>query len=124
MLYRRSEQVRQEVSDQSQLPLGSILYQLANANIHYPRSKTWSEEVLTDLKDYSVAEDKQGGLQAIYSWKDVVHDAISTLTQENDLGVWTWDENHYLGHIKMFPKLLRSVYIDQWVRGLWRGTIF
>jgi hypothetical protein len=36
------------------------------------------------------------------------------LTAEDDAGVWNWDENHYLGNIKMFPlawrTLLRAVY--------------
>jgi hypothetical protein len=36
------------------------------------------------------------------------------LTGENNVGVWNWDDNHYLGDIKMFPlawrNLQRSVY--------------
>jgi hypothetical protein len=96
-----------------QVPLGSIFYQTVTVNIHYPRSNTWSEEVIADLKAYIVAEDRQGGLHVICSLKDAVQDAINTLTDENGLGVWNWDENYYLGHIKMCPpawrKLLCSV---------------
>jgi hypothetical protein len=96
------------------VPLGSIIYQTVTVNIHYPRSNTWRKDVIADLKAYSVAEDIHSGLQLISSCKDAVQDAISTLTDENDLGVWNWDENHYLGHIKMFPlawrKFPRSVY--------------
>jgi hypothetical protein len=47
-------------------------------------------------------------------WNDAVQSAISSLTQEDGVGVWNWDENHYLGNIKMFPlawrTLLRTVY--------------
>jgi hypothetical protein len=47
-------------------------------------------------------------------WNDAVQSAISSLTQEDDVGVWNWDDNHYLGNIKMFPlawrTLLRTVY--------------
>jgi hypothetical protein len=36
------------------------------------------------------------------------------LTAEDDVGVWNWDENHYLWNIKIFPlawrTLLRAVY--------------
>jgi hypothetical protein len=39
---------------------------------------------------------------------------IRSFTQEDDVGVWNWDENHYLGNIKMFPlswrTLMRTVY--------------
>jgi hypothetical protein len=39
---------------------------------------------------------------------------MSSLTAEDDVVVWNWDDNHYLGNIKMFPlawrTLLRAVY--------------
>jgi hypothetical protein len=121
-------ELRQEVSDQSQVPLGSIIYQSVTVNIHYPRPNNWSEEVIADLRSYSVAEDRQGGLQVVRSWKDAVQDAISILMEENDLGVSNWDENNYLGHIKMYPlawrTLLRSVYKSMGNGSLARDYMF
>jgi hypothetical protein len=74
----------------------------------------WTEDVIADLKAYSAAEDKQGGLQVLCNWNDALQSEICSLTQEDDVGVWNWDENHYLGNIKMFPlawrTLLRDVY--------------
>jgi hypothetical protein len=106
--------LRQDVSDQLQVPLGSILYQPVTFNIHYPKSCAWTEDVIADLKACSAAEDKQGGLQVLCDWKDAVQSEISSFTAEYDVGVWNWDENHYLGNIKMFPlswrTLLRAVY--------------
>jgi hypothetical protein len=58
-------ELRQDVSDQLQVPLGSILYQPVTVNIHYPKSGTWYEDVIADIKAYSAAEDKQGGLQVL-----------------------------------------------------------
>jgi hypothetical protein len=88
--------------------------QPVTVNIHYPKLCVWTEDVITDLKAYSAAEDKQGGLQVLCDWNDAVQSAISSLTQEDDVGVWNWDENHYLRNIKMFPlacrTLLRTVY--------------
>jgi hypothetical protein len=105
---------RQYVSDQLQVPLGSILYQPITVNIHYPKSCVWTEDVIADLKAYSAAEDKQRGLQVLCAWKDALQSAISYLTAEDDVGVWNWDENHYLGNIKIFPlawrTLSRAVY--------------
>jgi hypothetical protein len=96
------------------VPLGSILYQRVTVNIHYPKSCVWTEDVISDLKAYSAAEDKQGGLQVLCTWKDALQSAISSLTAEDGACVWNWDENHYLGNIKMFPlawrTLLRAVY--------------
>jgi hypothetical protein len=107
-------ELQQDVSDQLWVPLGSILYQPVTVNIHYPKSCVWTEDVIADIKAYSVAEDKQGGLQVLCDWKDAVQSAISYLTEEDDVGFWHWDENHYLGNIKMFPldwsTLLRAVY--------------
>jgi hypothetical protein len=71
-------ELRQDVSDQLQVPLGSILYQLVSVNIDYPKSHTWDEEVVTDLKAYSAAEDKQGGLQVLCDWKDAVQSVINS----------------------------------------------
>jgi hypothetical protein len=56
---------RQDVSDQLQVPLGSILFQPVTVNIHYPKSCVWTEDVIADLKACSAAEDKQGGLQVL-----------------------------------------------------------
>jgi hypothetical protein len=46
--------------------------------------------------------------------KEALQSAINSLTEEDEVGVWNWDENHYLGNIKMFSlswsKLLRAVY--------------
>jgi hypothetical protein len=107
-------ELRQNVSDQLQVPLGSILYQPFTVNIHYPKSCTWTGDVIADLKAYSVAEDNQGELQVLCAWKDAVQSAISSLNAKDGVGVWNWDENHYLGNIKMFPlawrTLLRAVY--------------
>jgi hypothetical protein len=80
-------ELRQDVSDQLQVPLGSIRYQPVIVNIHYPKSCVLTEDVIADLKDYSVAEDKQGGLHVLYAWKDAVQSATSYLTAEDDLGV-------------------------------------
>jgi hypothetical protein len=97
-----------------QVPVGSIHYQPITVIIHYPKSNTWSQEVIEDLNSYSVTEDRQGGLQVIRSWKDAVQDAISGLAEEDDLGVWNWDDNHYLANINMFTlawrTLLRAVF--------------
>jgi hypothetical protein len=73
-------ELRQDTSDQLQVPLGSILYQPVTVNIHYPKSCVWTEDVIADIKAYSVAEDKQGGLQVLCDWKDAVQSAISSLT--------------------------------------------
>jgi hypothetical protein len=109
-----TNELRQDVSHQLQVPLGSILYQPVTVNIHYPKSCTWTEDVITDLKAYSVAEDKQGGLQVLCAWNDAVQYVISYLTADDDVGVWNWDAHHYLGNIKMFPlawrTLLRAIY--------------
>jgi hypothetical protein len=94
-------QLREDVSDQLQVPLGSILYQPVTVNINYPKS-------------YSPVEDKQGGQQVLCVWKDAVQSAIDSLTGEDDVGVYNWDDQHYLGNIKMFllawMTLLRAVY--------------
>jgi hypothetical protein len=107
-------ELRKDASDQLQVPIGSILYQPVTVNIRYPKLCIWTEDVIADLKAYIAAEDKQGGLQALCDWNDALKSAISSLTQEDDVGVWNWDENHYLGNIKIFPlawrTLLRTVY--------------
>jgi hypothetical protein len=102
-------ELRQDVSDQLQVHLGSILYQPVTVNIHYPKSCVWTEDVIADLKDYSAAEDKQGGLQVLCNWKEAVQSAINSLTEEDDVGVWNCDEKHYLGNIKMFPLAWRTL---------------
>jgi hypothetical protein len=96
-------ELRQEASDQLQVPVRSILYQPVTVHIHYPKSNTWSQEVIEDLRACIVAEDRQGGLQVIRSWKVTVQDAISGLAGEYNLSLWNWDKNRYLGYIKMFP---------------------
>jgi hypothetical protein len=58
-------ELRQDVSDQLQVPLGSILNQPVTVNIHYPKSCVWTEDVIAYLKVYSAAEDKQVGLQLL-----------------------------------------------------------
>jgi hypothetical protein len=107
-------ELQQYVSDQLQVPLGSILYQPVTVNIHYPKSGTWDEDVIADIKVYSAAKDKQGGLQILCAWKHAVKSAINYLTREDDVCVWNWDGNHLFGNIKMFPlawrTLLRAVY--------------
>jgi hypothetical protein len=107
-------ELRQDVSDQLQVPLGSILYKTVTVDIHYPKSFVWTEDFIADLKAYSAAEDKQGGLQVLCACKDTVQSAISFLTAEDNVGVWNWEENHYLGNIKMFPlawgTFLHAVY--------------
>jgi hypothetical protein len=107
-------ELRQKVSDQLQFTLGRILYQPVNVNIHYPKSGNWDKDIIADINAYSAAEDTQGGLQVLCAWKDAIQSAINYLTGENDVGVWNWDENHYLGNINMFPlawrTLLRAVY--------------
>jgi hypothetical protein len=60
-----TNELQHNVSDQLQVPLGSILYQPFTVNIHYPKSCIWTEDTITDLKAYSVAEDKKGGLQVL-----------------------------------------------------------
>jgi hypothetical protein len=102
-------ELRQDVSDQLQVPLGSIVYHPVTVNIRYPKSCTWTEDFIADLKAYSAAEDKQGGLQVLCAWKDAVKYAISSLTAEDNIGVWNWDENRYLGNIKIFPLAWRTL---------------
>jgi hypothetical protein len=80
-------ELQQDVSDQLQLPLGSILYQPVTVNSNYPKSGVWTEDVIAYLKAYSAAEDKLGGLQVLCDWKDAVQSAISSLTAEDDVGV-------------------------------------
>jgi hypothetical protein len=58
-------ELRKKLSDQLQVPLGSILYQMVTVNIHYPKSCIWTEDVIADPKAYSAAEDNQGGLQVL-----------------------------------------------------------
>jgi hypothetical protein len=79
--------LQQNVSDQLQLPLVSILYQMVTVNIHYMESGIWDKDVIIDLKAYSAAEDKQGGLKLLCAWKDAVQSAINSLTGEDDVGV-------------------------------------
>jgi hypothetical protein len=88
--------------------LWGILYQPVTVNIHYPKSCIWTEDVIADFKAYSAAEDKQGRLQLLCTWKDAVQSAISSLTAEYDVGIWNWDDNHDLGNIKMFPLAWRT----------------
>jgi hypothetical protein len=88
-------ELRQDVSDQLQVILGSILYQPVTVNIHYLKSCVWTEDFIADLVAYSAAEDKHGGLHVLCYWKGALQSAISSLTAEDDVGVWNWDENHY-----------------------------
>jgi hypothetical protein len=94
------------------LPLGSILYQPVTVNIHYPKNNTWTQEVIEDLESSSAAEEKHGELQVTRT--SSVQKAVTVLTKEDNVGMWSWDENHYLGNIKMIPfvwrKLVRDVY--------------
>jgi hypothetical protein len=110
-------ELRQDVSHQLQVPLGSILYQPVTVNIQHPKSCVWTEDVIADLRAYSATEDKQGGLQVLCDWNDSVQSAISSLPADDDVGAWNWDENHYWGDIKMFTlawrTLLRTVYRQQ-----------
>jgi hypothetical protein len=105
--------LRQGSSEQLQVPVGSIIYHPVTVNIHYPKSNTWSQEVIEDIRAYSVAEDRQGELQLLRSWKsalkDALQDAISGLTGEDNLVVWNWYESHYLGYIKMLPLAWRTL---------------
>jgi hypothetical protein len=80
-------ELQQYVSDQFKVPLGSILYKLVTVNINYPKLCIWTEDAIADLKAYSAAEDKQGGLQVVCAWKNAVQSAISSLTAEDDVGV-------------------------------------
>jgi hypothetical protein len=73
-------ELQQDVYYQLQVPLGSILYQLVTVNIYYPKSCVCTEDVIVDLKAYSAAEDKQGGLQVLCAWKDALQSAINSLT--------------------------------------------
>jgi hypothetical protein len=105
---------QQDVSKQLNLPLGSILYEPVTINIHYPKNNNWTQEVIEDLESYSADDEKQGELQVMRTWKDLVQKAIAVLTKEENVGMLNWDENHYLRNIKMFPlvwrKLVRDVY--------------
>jgi hypothetical protein len=80
--------LQQEVYEQLQVPGGSIFYQLVTVNIHYPKSNTWSQEVIEDPEICSAAEDKQVGLQVIHTWNDAVQEVITVLTEPDDLGMW------------------------------------
>jgi hypothetical protein len=80
-----------------------MLFQSVTLNIHYPKSKRWSQEVIEDLHSYSAAEDRQGALQVTHTWKDAAQEAIMALIEGDDVGMWDWDENHYLGNIKKNP---------------------
>jgi hypothetical protein len=82
--------------------------QAVTVNIHYPMYNTWSKEVSEDLESYISAEDKQGELQVTHTWKDSIQKAVTTLTNEDKLGMWNWDENHHLGHIKKNPLAWRT----------------
>jgi hypothetical protein len=62
-------ELRQDASDQLQVPIGSILYQPVTVNIHYPKLCVWTEDVIADLKSYSAAEDKQGIGMRIITWE-------------------------------------------------------
>jgi hypothetical protein len=104
-------ELRQYVSDQLQVSLGSILYQPVTVNIHYPKSCIWTKDVIADLKAYSAVEDKQVGLQVLCTWKDADQSSINSLTGDDGIGVWNWDENHYLGNIKMFPLAWRTLLL-------------
>jgi hypothetical protein len=107
-------ELQQEVSEQLQVPGGGILYQAVTVNIHNTKSNTCIQEVIEDLNSYSIAEDRQGGLQVTRSWKDSVQEGIEAFTKPDGLGMWNWDENHFLGNIKMYTlgwrTSIRAVY--------------
>jgi hypothetical protein len=73
------------------------MYQPVIVNIHYPKSNAWSQDVIEDLHSNSDDEDKHGTLQVTHTWRGAVQEAIMVLTKGNDLGLWNWDDNHYLG---------------------------
>jgi hypothetical protein len=74
-------ELRHDAYDQLQVPIVSILYQHVTVNIQYPKLCVWTDDVITDLKAYSTAEDKQGGLQVLCDWNDAVQSANYSLTQ-------------------------------------------
>jgi hypothetical protein len=78
-------ELQQDVAGHLQVPLGSILYQPVNVNIHYLKSGTWDEDVIAYPKDYSAVEDKQGGLQVLCAWKDTLQSASNSLTGEDEV---------------------------------------
>jgi hypothetical protein len=104
-----TNELRQNISHQLQVPMGNILYQPVTVNIYYPKSGTWDEDFIAYFRASSAAEDKQECMQVICTWKDAAQSAINSLTGENVIGVWNWDDNQYLWNIKMCSSFLEYI---------------
>ena len=83
--------LRKKPAQKMAVPETSILFQPVTVNIHYPKEKVWSEDIIQDLFGYSASEYKQGSLTVTTSWKHSVLNTIPALTDNNDTGKWNWE---------------------------------
>jgi tRNA G10 N-methylase Trm11 len=81
----------------------SILYKCISVTVHYPKRKCWTKEIVQDLKSYSAAQDQQGILVGVRSWRDTVQSAMEALIDGKECGRWKWDHNHCLDNKMMYP---------------------
>jgi hypothetical protein len=93
-------------------PQSIIPYQPITVNIHYPNDNDWSLDIILDLFAYSNVEDKQGCLQLVRSWNDMVMDALDYMNDGVDHGEWNCDEYHHLGDVKICPQVWRTHNMD------------
>jgi hypothetical protein len=85
------------------IPRDSILYQGISVTVHYPKQKCWTKEIIQDLKSYSAAQNQQGILVGVRSWRDTVQSAMEARVDGKERGLWNWYHNHCLGNKKMYP---------------------
>jgi hypothetical protein len=85
------------------LEIRSILYQGISVTVHYPKRKCWTKEIIQDLKSYSAAQEQQGILVGVRSWRDTFQSAMEAIVDGKESGRWNWDHNHCLGNKKMYP---------------------
>jgi hypothetical protein len=57
----------------------SILYQGISVTVHCPKQKCCTKEIIQDLMRYSAANDQQGILVGVRSWRDTVQSAMEAL---------------------------------------------
>jgi hypothetical protein len=86
-----------------EIPRDSILYQGIIITVHYPKRKFWTKESVQDFNSYSAAQDHQGILVGVRSWRDTFQSAMDALVDGKECGRWNWDHNHCLGNKKMYP---------------------
>jgi hypothetical protein len=104
-----------------EIPRDTILYQGISVTVHYPTQKSWTKEIIQDLKSYSAAQDQQGILVGVRSWRDTVQSAMEAIVDGKERGRWSWDHNHCPGNNNMFP-MPWPIYIRRVYKTLCEGN--